>query len=345
MAYEDSLTTYNKSGGDFFSEEIGVFPEEEMADLLARSLNGWVQRNGFWYFYVNNRRQTGWLLRGTSNWYFLHTTTGRMQTGWLLRGTSNWYFLNPPRGGSGHHSNRPEGVMLTEWVQTGGRWYFLNPISGQHAHRTGVPGGAMRTGRVVTTGFFDRSGERTSEGEVHDFNSNGAWQRQVNNDARHMTLWWPRGGQPTTINFQPFNFNSSWQPGMNSGINNWNNSTANVRFIPHNNSNNTVNALSRTWNSYGRIYMTRSTSNITEATTTRYQIELNSRTINSLINNNASWTRHNVISSVMAHELGHVVGLRDNPTGGTSSLMNGNRNRNTITRPTTFDIQSVNMLY
>jgi len=47
----------------------------------------------------------------------------------------------------------------------------------------------------------------------------------------------------------------------------------------------------------------------------------------------------------MAHELGHVVGLRDNPTGGTSSLMNGNRNRNTITRPTTFDIQSVNMLY
>jgi len=135
----------DRTGGDFFSEERDVFPREEIANPLARSLNGWVQRNGFWYFYTNNVRQSGWLLRG-SNWYFLHTTTGRMQTEWLQRG-SNWYFLNPPRGITGHNANRPEGAMLTGWLLRGSsNWYFLNPPAGEAGHNASRSEGIMLTG-------------------------------------------------------------------------------------------------------------------------------------------------------------------------------------------------------
>jgi len=52
--------------------------------------------------------------------------------------------------------------------------------------------------------------------------------------------------------------------------------------------------------------------------------------------------------AVMAHELGHVLGLRDDPTGtgSVNSLMNAHSvTENKITGPRAFDITSVSMIY
>ena len=52
----------------------------------------------------------------------------------------------------------------------------------------------------------------------------------------------------------------------------------------------------------------------------------------------------------MTHELGHAIGLRDNPTGATAlnaSIMNsGTRRQRWVRRaPSNFDIISVNIIY
>ena len=168
-----------------------------------------------------------------------------------------------------------------------------------------------------------------------------------------MNLWWPRTafGATTSITYQPFNFNLSWQPGMAQGVQNWNTSNASVNFQPNANSNNTVRVLNgNDWEALGRLRSHRSTSLTAESTTVRFELELNVRTINAHVNNNPNWSRHNVIESIMTHELGHTIALIDNPTGGggrasNGSIMNQGRNRNVLTRPTNFDVISVNMIY
>ena len=176
---------------------------------------------------------------------------------------------------------------------------------------------------------------------------NGRWIRQVNDHNRHMNLLWPRANHGRTyIPLRPFSFNSQWQPGMDQGVANWNSSPANVYFRPNASSNNVVRVITENdWTSLGRLTSTRSTNLTTESTTTMIRLDLNITTINSHITNNG-FTRANVITSIMTHELGHVIGLSDNPSGGGSnSIMSHSRNRNQITRPGNFDIQSVNMLY
>ena len=77
----------------------------------------------------------------------------------------------------------------------------------------------------------------------------------------------------------------------------------------------------------------------------RFEILLHANNINNWVGNNAA-SRRQYATSVMAHELGHAVGLVDNPVGGgNTSLMSHNRNRLNVVSPSNFDILSVNMLY
>ncbi|MCL2400228.1 MAG: InlB B-repeat-containing protein [Defluviitaleaceae bacterium] len=157
-----------------------------------------------------------------------------------------------------------------------------------------------------------------------------------NNSGRHIDFWW----QSTTIPMRSFNFNDQWQTPMNTAIADWNNNTSRVSFTTNSTSNNLVTAGSRTHNDLGRFYFhqTSGTSLI------RFDIDLNSRTLSS---GRTGTVFTNYVRSVFSHELGHVVGLRDNPTGTTvnGSLMNHGRDRNSVTRALAFDIASVNMLY
>ncbi len=53
----------------------------------------------------------------------------------------------------------------------------------------------------------------------------------------------------------------------------------------------------------------------------------------------------NFWQSVLVHEFGHAFCLGDNPSSGNSSIMNYDRNRNTLIKPTGNDVTGVNNAY
>ena len=63
--------------------------------------------------------------------------------------------------------------------------------------------------------------------------------------------------------------------------------------------------------------------------------------MNQSISNDAT-NFNNFVQSVLVHELGHILCLADNPSTTSSSIMKYSRDRNTLTRPQTYDINDVN---
>ena len=159
----------------------------------------------------------------------------------------------------------------------------------------------------------------------------------------------------TTINIRNFSFSSTWQNPMLRAINSWNSSAADIRFNRVSTSNNHVVVGPSTGNPniLGVFYFWwYPTTNLTQ----RSVIVLNSNHISDharRINVNIS----GVIEFVMAHELGHSVGLRDSPLinrGGRlvtathrESLMGPifHDTRNLLRGPTAFDVRNVNLIY
>lgn len=139
------------------------------------------------------------------------------------------------------------------------------------------------------------------------------------------------------IDIEPFNYNSTWQNPMNASLSSWNYSSANVdiRKSIYSGNRYIASSYSDTW--YGLctqwLYVgTRYTA--------RFEIKLNSREIVADATN-----FYNFVDSVGTHEFGHIFWLADNPNTGNGSIMNYNRNRNTLTNPTSFDINNVNSKY
>jgi len=155
--------------------------------------------------------------------------------------------------------------------------------------------------------------------------------------ARHLGFRWPN----VTVPMRNFNYNTVWQPAMLTGINNWNTRNTPITFQTNTTSSNTITASRFDDEWYGLISYQRNLLGL-GSSITRFDISLNARTIA-----NSATNTSNFITSVFAHELGHVIGLSDNPsnTAPNGSIMNQSRNRNTLTVPTTFDVESVNMLY
>jgi len=134
-----------------------------------------------------------------------------------------------------------------------------------------------------------------------------------------------------------FSFNATWQAPMERAISNWNSRPTTVFFEQLSISNNTITAGSRVYTWYGLHTAWHRAGIIT-----RFTIDMNSRTISQDATNFS-----NFVTSVFAHELGHSIWLADNPAGTTAngSIMNHNRNRNTLTTPTAFDVASVNIMF
>lgn len=69
-----------------------------------------------------------------------------------------------------------------------------------------------------------------------------------------------------------------------------------------------------------------------------FEIKINQRTLN---NDSTSSNRAIYFQGTMTHELGHALGLDDNPQTNATSLMKHDRNRNTVTGPQIFDTDAV----
>jgi len=98
---------------------------------------------------------------------------------------------------------------------------------------------------------------------------------------------------------------------------------------------------------YGSITRHRRLDTLTnEAVTQRFELRINTVRVDRLVANNPGFTRFNVATSVMTHELGHLLGVIDNPATPSlaTSIMFNSRNRNTITGPNQDDIAIANFL-
>ena len=127
---------------------------------------------------------------------------------------------------------------------------------------------------------------------------------------------------------------------MRQGAANWNNSGANVKFVENETSHNKIFVLGNVDNNYYGMFYGRSAANTWLST--RFDIEMYNGNIARKARN-----YDNFFTSVFVHELGHVIGLKDNPRGvfASNSIMNYSCNLNNITTPRQFDIDNVNALY
>lgn len=123
-------------------------------------------------------------------------------------------------------------------------------------------------------------------------------------------------------------FNSTWSKPISDAYSAWNSTSnkVNVRMLSTSKNRLYAAGYSDTW--YG---------NSSPANPGPFTIKLNARTIN-----NDAYNLPNFIKSTMVHELGHIFCL-DHTTK--TSIMNGYRNRNTMTTPQKFDITEVNSVY
>ena len=86
-------------GGIFFALDMNgsnvIHPENNKTEIEETSQsqvkNGWVEENGNWYFYKNNKKLTEWIQKDEA-WYYLGSD-GKMRTGWI-KDKDQWYYLN-----------------------------------------------------------------------------------------------------------------------------------------------------------------------------------------------------------------------------------------------------------
>lgn len=137
-----------------------------------------------------------------------------------------------------------------------------------------------------------------------------------------------RGQDIARIAIEPYSYNDTWQKPINKALSNWNatSSPAHLYKSSLSNSNITVKSYSDTY--YGRY---------TRCGGSCFYIKLNLRTINRDAVNHS-----NFVTSVLVHEFGHALNLAHNSL---TSIMNNNRNRNSMTKPQAHDVSDVNAYY
>ncbi|MCL2284853.1 MAG: InlB B-repeat-containing protein [Firmicutes bacterium] len=233
---------------------------------------------------------------------------------------------------------------------------------GQLIRFSGIPIGEFptptRAGRSFV-GWFNTpatiGGTRFHAG-ISTPQSNLTLTARWNDPSRHLVRWWPAANSgTTTISYRFVGVTTQWATPINNGIRNWNNQTHRTRvsFQTNSVSNNEVrvatpsNAPANSLGTHVGFSFADNPHRIH-----RSNIYLHPNAINNFVANpSIDINFNNIVTLVMAHELGHAVGLADvRVTGGNSgsimdSNLNGITDRNITLSPTNFDITSVNMLY
>jgi len=235
-------------------------------------------------------------------------------------------------------------VRTITWNQNGG----TNVVNWERAqgHAIGIVPTTTRAS-VNSSRWFNTTsitgGTQTTATTVMP-NANTTYTLRWYDSMRHDTQW----HHSTTLRMRE----PTWGPtiihaGVRNGMNNWNSRNTPVSFAFNSTSNNMIFTANLGANApWGVIDMAVSGRNVVQ-----FDIFLNTSRL--VASNTAVTNLTNSVASVMAHELGHAVGLRDNPIGIahvgvgliTNSIMYINRNRNTLVVPTSFDVTSVNLLY
>lgn len=237
-------------------------------------------------------------------------------------------------------------TITITWDARGGT---VSPSSWNWIHGSFVPPlpTPFRSGRQFV-GWFDTTaatgGTRITQGNFGP-RANVTYFVRWNDIFRHAAWWWPaaNAGMTTIPIFNQIGLTNIWGVRINSGIGSWNNVSASTRVLFQSGMfTNTATAGHRDWGSDRIVGMvTYFPDPFTPGRLAGFDIVLHTTNITNLATNIDVFAR-----SVMAHELGHVIGLSDNPVGpGTNTIMSYFRDRNTMSSPTNFDIISVNMLY
>ena len=120
--------------------------------------NGWVQENGKYYFYRDDKPVKGSFVSDGGSTYYM-ASDGSMSTGWVQANGKFYYADSSGRiksngwvsdGGDYYYVDK-NGVMQTGWQQISGKWYYLG-----------------------TSGKNRKEGWQTIDGQEYYFDGNGA---------------------------------------------------------------------------------------------------------------------------------------------------------------------------
>ena len=183
------------SGRTSITRENGVYNFSSMYayvsdDYIIKANSGsvgqvssgiWKQQGGYWYYYINGVKQTGWVW--VDGYYFYLGYDGSMRTGWQYI-NGYWYYFS-----SG-------GYMQIGWQKIGGYWFYFNDSGDMVTQWKKIDGywyyfdnnGYMLTGWKYINGYWfyltgsgaAATGWQTIDGEWYYFDENGymltGWQ-------------------------------------------------------------------------------------------------------------------------------------------------------------------------
>ncbi|MCL2572716.1 MAG: InlB B-repeat-containing protein [Defluviitaleaceae bacterium] len=177
----------------------------------------------------------------------------------------------------------------------------------------------------------------------HSMNLYARWVSNTDSD-RHLNFWYWSNTISLPLLIHHSLDNNMWHTAMDRGRLNWNRSEAPVYFAFNQSSNNIVNAEPR-WDSEYLGWL-QVGGNRSGRQLVRVEIYLNSRRIFEDFDGfyNDYVTLSELITIVLAHELGHAVGLEDHPPA--RSIMHPSvAFWGDVFGPTPYDIDSVRMIY
>ncbi len=89
--------------------------------------SGLIEESGKTYYYVNNKKQTGWQTISGEKYYF--DTDGGMVTGFKKIGEKTYYFQEKGKSSS----QKEDGILLVGWKRVNGKKYYFDAADG-HLH-------------------------------------------------------------------------------------------------------------------------------------------------------------------------------------------------------------------
>lgn len=147
--------------------------QEQQNAAQTNEEQGWILRDGDWYYYNEDGSvRTGWIYYN-DEWYFLSDEDGSMVRGDAANDGENWYFLDEDghiaiSGWGSTADNRwyyadDNGILKNGWQEISGDWYYLD-TEDCHMHMNEVIGVGEKLYYVNGSGQLHRRGWTTSNG-------------------------------------------------------------------------------------------------------------------------------------------------------------------------------------